>query len=757
MKKFSLLLVLSLFCSLFLLGTINKEVSAANDTSACNTDSFSSEAVTVDYAGGVSKRYGIQAYAGVSGPLWITGDTAVFTEEGTSSHKIGSNNPDGRSGLTLTFKVNSNVSGNYALGIHGLFNEYSGCTVSVNDSDAQSYQLYESRGVIWNESVGGYVPVTLVEGLNTIVLVMQENYTCWVSSFYLTDDIADDSIYCNCPAFSREAEVVEFAGESTVKYGVQSSAGISGPAWVVGAEVPVKDASVSHSLGSNTSDGRSGLKVTFKINSKYAMDAILNLFAEFYGTDGTNATLDVNGTTSSINFYELNNNGNNAVATPIPVSLVEGLNIISLTMQENYGCWFASYSVDPVGAIPKLPTYEEVTVGVPEAVEGSMSSDQYAFGLNAFDNSADYGKTGSISYRFTTEEAGDYYLHITAMAGANLANRIKITVNDVVQQFNGKDYLALSTAAGWGGDSVKTVLISLIEGENVVKFENSLTLVDANRSTEVAEGTEGAVLVSNWWVHGIKFERHVHNTQYSVNESEHWIECGCGEITSKEPHTYDDGVVTTEPTETTEGVKTFTCECGATKTEEIAALGHTEVVDAAVAATCTETGLTEGKHCSVCNEVLVAQEVIPALGHTEVVDAEVAATCTEKGKTEGKHCSVCNEVLVAQEEVAALGHTEVVDAAVAPTCTEAGKTEGKHCSVCDEILVAQEEVAIVDHADADADNKCDSCGKVLQEETPTPDPSNPLAGCLGSVGATLFGLFALTGATIFIAKRKREE
>ena len=40
-------------------------------------------------------------------------------------------------------------------------------------------------------------------------------------------------------------------------------------------------------------------------------------------------------------------------------------------------------------------------------------------------------------------------------------------------------------------------------------------------------------------------------------------------------HTWDDGVVTTEPTCTTEGVKTFTCiGCGETKTEAIAALGH---------------------------------------------------------------------------------------------------------------------------------------------------------------------------------------
>ena len=62
--------------------------------------------------------------------------------------------------------------------------------------------------------------------------------------------------------------------------------------------------------------------------------------------------------------------------------------------------------------------------------------------------------------------------------------------------------------------------------------------------------------------------------------------------------------------------------------------------------------------------------------HTEAVDAAVAATCTESGKTEGKHCSVCGEILVAQTEVAALGHTEAVDAAVAATCTESGKTEG---------------------------------------------------------------------------------
>ena len=130
----------------------------------------------------------------------------------------------------------------------------------------------------------------------------------------------------------------------------------------------------------------------------------------------------------------------------------------------------------------------------------------------------------------------------------------------------------------------------------------------------------------------------------------------------------------------------------------MAALGHTEVIDAAVAATCTTTGLTEGKHCSVCGVVTVKQDVVPSLGHTEVIDDAVAPTCTATGLTEGKHCSVCGVVTVEQNTVAILGHTEVVDPAVAPTCTATGLTEGKHCSVCGTVLKEQTVVAVKEHA-----------------------------------------------------------
>ena len=68
-------------------------------------------------------------------------------------------------------------------------------------------------------------------------------------------------------------------------------------------------------------------------------------------------------------------------------------------------------------------------------------------------------------------------------------------------------------------------------------------------------------------------------------------------------HDWDEGVITTEPTCTTKGVKTFTCKnCNTTKTEEVNALGHDYSKNWTIdkKATCTEEG-SKSHHCTRCD------------------------------------------------------------------------------------------------------------------------------------------------------------
>ena len=112
------------------------------------------------------------------------------------------------------------------------------------------------------------------------------------------------------------------------------------------------------------------------------------------------------------------------------------------------------------------------------------------------------------------------------------------------------------------------------------------------------------------------------------------------EILECKVHKFGEWTITKEASCTKDGEKVRVCSlCNKTETETIPATGHTEVIDKAVAATCTKTGLTEGKHCSACNAVIKAQETVPAKGH-KYVDTVVKPTYTAKGYTLHK-CSVC--------------------------------------------------------------------------------------------------------------------
>lgn len=151
-------------------------------------------------------------------------------------------------------------------------------------------------------------------------------------------------------------------------------------------------------------------------------------------------------------------------------------------------------------------------------------------------------------------------------------------------------------------------------------------------------------------------------------------------------HTWDNGTVTTEPTETTPGVRTFTCAvCSQTKTEVIPATGaHTFVFTKTVAPTCTEAGydLYTCRDCGASEQ----RNVKPALGHkwdsgtvtaepTETNPGTMTYTCTVCGQTKtevipatGPHTHVWGEGTVT------VAPTETTPGVRTYTCTVCGQT-----------------------------------------------------------------------------------
>lgn len=189
----------------------------------------------------------------------------------------------------------------------------------------------------------------------------------------------------------------------------------------------------------------------------------------------------------------------------------------------------------------------------------------------------------------------------------------------------------------------------------------------------------------------------------------------CKSECEKNGHIWDEGVVTTAPTCTQDGVKTYTCKVDPThtKTEAIPATGHaasaewtkdatdhwhtcandaTEQLDKAahtygewqvtLAPTCTTDG-SRKKICSACGYEFV--EVMPATGHD-------AATEWSKDETSHWHNCANDE----SEQLDKADHTFgdwVVT--LAPTCMAEGSRK-KTCSICGYEVV--EAIAI----DADA-------------------------------------------------------
>lgn len=149
-------------------------------------------------------------------------------------------------------------------------------------------------------------------------------------------------------------------------------------------------------------------------------------------------------------------------------------------------------------------------------------------------------------------------------------------------------------------------------------------------------------------------------------------------------HSYTEKI-TKKATCTQKGIKTFTCECGDSYTEETAAAGHKAVTDKAVAATCTTEGKTEGSHCSVCNTVLTKQSAVAKKAHTPQLDESTkkAVTCKNDGYTGDIKCTVCKTVTQKGIAVKSNGSEHSMKSHTEPaSCTQDGYTVDK-CVYCD--------------------------------------------------------------------------
>lgn len=163
----------------------------------------------------------------------------------------------------------------------------------------------------------------------------------------------------------------------------------------------------------------------------------------------------------------------------------------------------------------------------------------------------------------------------------------------------------------------------------------------------------------------------------------------CGEVTATKEipatgeHTWDNGTVTTEPTENEPGVRTFTCAvCGATKTAPIPATGaHDYQFTRTVAPTCTAGGY-DLYTCSGCGAT-EKRNPTDALGH-KWDSGKVTTEPTETAPGVRTYtCTVCGEVKT--EVIPATGaHTHKWDAGkvtTEPTATTPG-VRTYTCTIC---------------------------------------------------------------------------
>lgn len=263
---------------------------------------------------------------------------------------------------------------------------------------------------------------------------------------------------------------------------------------------------------------------------------------------------------------------------------------------------------------------------------------------------------------------------------------LKISYNEELFSRSGNEWLLSGTAlAVADGDAVfafsggKTVSGDIYRFTLTAKEDADFKSADISVSLELRSASGGTASASQKMTVTVVCEHSYDNA----------CDPDCNICGAKRSitHSYDGGKVTTEPTCTAEGVKTFTCSgCGGTYTEPVAKTEHTyNGGEVSLAATCTEKGV-KTYSCTACGAAYT--ESIPATGHS--YDNACDTDCNSCGKTRNvehsysnrwsfdanghwHECTVCGDCLEMEAHVPGPEATEETD---------------QICTVCGYVIVA---------------------------------------------------------------------
>jgi len=179
---------------------------------------------------------------------------------------------------------------------------------------------------------------------------------------------------------------------------------------------------------------------------------------------------------------------------------------------------------------------------------------------------------------------------------------------------------------------------------------------------------------------------------YTVYECSRCADTYTEQFVSALGHSFDDWIVTEEPTCTLEGMKCRSCSvCGIQEFEIVSSIGHS-YNETTILPTCTQGGYTMFScHCGVA----YAGNYTEAIGHREVISDAYPATCTQAGLTEGRYCENCGEIYLRQEKIPAMGHRWNDGEILAAVTNYSDGVILYSCQECDESKM--EEVPALDH------------------------------------------------------------